>query len=165
MSQLDNTLKRESFEAEINLHDQIMEKDLKTSHSEVTRYWLPESFEWFKDTRPLVYLSKTSIRLTEAAVELARFTPGCIINIGINKAFIAFKKDVRGLTAKPCKNIKSVTTDNGLYFTGCKITSLLDKNGYNLPCQMVCFWDEKNNMLVAEKPSTKELLSDIQDGF
>ncbi|OCZ53813.1 hypothetical protein [Dehalobacter sp. TeCB1] len=158
MSQLDNTLKREILQSELQLHEIIMEKDIETSHSEVTRYWLPEAFEWFKDTRPQVFVSKTLIRLTEEAVVLAGFDTESIINIGVNKGFIAFRKDTQGLTAKPDSAVQ------GLCFQGQKVAALLEKNGYSLPCQMVCQWDAMNKMLVAQKPSTKDVAHEKSRG-
>jgi hypothetical protein len=149
MSHLDNMLKRESFEQDIQLQDHIRKSGINSSHSEVNRYWNPEAFEWLKDTRPLAIISKNTITLTEAAIMMTDFTPGDIINIGVNKAFIAFRKDLEGLTAAGTDDEQK---SKGIQFKGHKMQALLSKKGYSLPCQLVCCWDSTNNMLVASRP-------------
>lgn len=122
----------------------------------VERHWQPEAFTWFgQEARKrgflelFVYIGKSQFRVSSATAVAAGLKPGDMVEIGVNKQFLAIRKSERGIPARSDRN-KNAT--NGLCISASKLIEKLVAEGWPVTCRLQCEWDDQNRMLVARKP-------------
>lgn len=132
-------------------------RDLRTAGpaGAVERYWKPESFEWYGFGHgskrggcnvPFIAITKNQIRISAAAAEMSGFKPGDQVEIGRNSSFLAIRKSGTGIVAKP------EPKNNAIFVRAVQIIKKLIDESWPIPCRVICHWDERSEMLVAEKP-------------
>ncbi|GAB6170761.1 hypothetical protein JCM15765_02390 [Paradesulfitobacterium aromaticivorans] len=140
-----------------SVHRSPVPKDLRATgpSSEVTTYWQEAAFEWYGEevrgrgtkNEMFVQISKTRLRISHTAAASAGIEPGDSVKIGINKAYLAIKKEPEGFVAKDEKN----KSTKAVYVSATAIVRELIKQGTPIPCRVSCVWDAKSGMLVAKK--------------
>lgn len=117
-------------------------------------HWQPEAFAWYGNevkrasgTDPYIRIGKTSITISNQAVIQADFALGDRLQIGINKGFLAIKKDESGLPA--AGEPKKTKT---LHINAKGLIKKIANEGYPVPCRLSCQWDTRSQMLVGKWP-------------
>lgn len=122
----------------------------------VSTYWEPDAFNWYGNetqgrgsSRDLfVRISENQIRISNAAAIIAGINTGDKVQIGVNKGFLAFRKDAEGFRVRS----DGVKTTRAVYLAAAKVIDQIKEYGYPVPSRIHCVWDEKSGMLVARKP-------------
>lgn len=125
----------------------------------VVTYWQPEAFTWYGDNdrrccsgkQAIVSIQQRGIvRLTVAAVRVLAVEEGTGLSIGVNKAFLAVRKEEAGFTWYFDKKSGAVNICSK------PLVNAFKEEGWPVPCRIPLVYDEKNGMLVGRKPVVEE---------
>jgi hypothetical protein len=118
---------------------------------EVKTSWQPEAFTWSKailgnKQASFLKVNKANMKISPVAAMAADIQETDRLQIGVNKTFIAVRKDPLGF------KVKSGSGKSFCFQAAGTIKKLISE-GYPIPCVLECQWDESSQMLVARWPS------------
>ncbi|MDJ0305366.1 hypothetical protein [Dehalobacter sp.] len=146
-----------------NKIDEIGFSDRK--HSGVQTSFLPESFEWIRPVSGKtieigcnITLARTYVKLSAQAIEESGFVKTDKVAIGINKAFVAFRKDEKGFNLKNPANSKS----QALLINSKLLANTLISLGFERGESNSVSWDPGSQMLIAKIPKKQQVTENTE---
>jgi hypothetical protein len=94
---------------------------------------------------------KMGIRISQTAAQAMGIEAGDRVAIGVNKAFLAFRKDKCGLAVRMEKG----GSVGAVYLQSARLSRLLAAQGWPLGRRLPVVYDPDSGMLVARKPKAK----------
>lgn len=130
---------------------------------EVERYWLPDSFTWYtpRDREsfhgtPHVRLTRTTLRISSAALDLTGWSGGDRVQIGVNGRYLAIRRVEPGppFPGLPLRDEKKNKKDSRAVHVACmNLVHWLEERGFCRLERLPVTYDRRHDMLVAERPA------------